>query len=452
MPPPSTQRLALFIHRWTPDPLVFALGLTLGAFAGAAAWSGQGVRELAAVWGSAARGTWSLLAFSMQMCLILVLGSVVARTPPVARLLGALAAWPRTARQATALVAAVSTLGALVNWGMGLVVGALLAREVQRGMAQAGRSAHGPALAAAGYAGMAVWHGGLSGSAPLKMTQEADVQALLGPELAAQVGVLGLERTLGSPRNLLVTAAAVLVSVGLLAALTPKAPPPEPPLDAERGGEGDPVAAGPEQAPLVRWLEQGRALTLATGLLCALATAEVVRGQGLRRLDPNAINLALLAAALLLVPGPGALARATAESVRAASGIVLQFPLYAGIIGLVMHGGLVAPLATLLPADGRWLPLSTLLSAGLINLAIPSGGGQLAVQGPVVLRAAVDTGADPAVVLMALAWGDQWTNLIQPFWAVPLLGLTGRRAGELLVFTAPLGLALGGVFVLGTLL
>jgi short-chain fatty acids transporter len=118
-------------------------------------------------------------------------------------------------------------------------------------------------------------------------------------------------------------------------------------------------------------------------------------------------------------------------------------------MGLLAVSGLGVELASTLPGAGEGLPLATLLSAGFVNLFIPSGGAQWSVQGPIVIRAAVDAGVDPARVVMALAYGDEWTNLLQPFWALPLLGITGARAADVFGYTMVLAVVVGVVFAVG---
>ena len=144
--------------------------------------------------------------------------------------------------------------------------------------------------------------------------------------------------------------------------------------------------------------------------------------------------------------------RLAKQGAAACAGIIVQFPLYGGILGLLAAGGVIDRIADVLPASEGALALTTFLSAGLVNLFVPSGGGQWTVQGPMVMQAAASVDADPGRIVMALAWGDQWTNLFQPFWALPLLGITGTKAGDLLGPTFVLGIAAGVVFAGGAFL
>lgn len=461
----SPDGLARALRQIIPDPFVIAIGLTLVALAaslGLTAWQGSldpaGMVD-AWVYGykppGAGAGTkplgglWSLLTFAMQMCLILVTGFVVASTRPVQLLLGALARLPWGPRSAIVLVATVAMGLALINWGLGLIGGALLAREVGFVQKERGVPIHYPLVAAAGYLGLAVWHGGLSGSAPLKVTQQSNLDEVLGSALAAQIEVLPLTATILSPRNLLVTPLVAVVMVLVLVWLVPLDP-------ARRIAAPDRTVDGStNQEPtggLAGWLERS---PLVSGALAVMILAWMLPwlwAGGWRSLSPDSMNLVFLGIGLILSGGPVQYMRHARQGAAACAGIIVQFPLYGGILGLLAAGGVVAMLADLLPVSAGGLSLTTFLSAGAVNLFVPSGGGQWTVQGPMVMQAAVANGVDPGRVVMALAWGDQWTNLFQPFWALPLLGITGTRAGELLGPTMVAGVAAGVVFALGAAL
>ena len=135
---------------------------------------------------------------------------------------------------------------------------------------------------------------------------------------------------------------------------------------------------------------------------------------------------------------PASYAEATLDGARAAAAVIVQFPFYAGIMGVMVRSGLVRVVADAFTAVAtpETFPALVMTSAALINLAVPSGGGQWAVQGPIVLEASRTLGVDLGIAVMAVAIGDQLTNMIQPFWALPLLGITGLRAGQVLGYTA----------------
>lgn len=428
--------------RYIPSPMAYAILLTLLAFVGSLLVGDLGPGELLDAWAAGGKGFWSFLSFGMQMTLILLTGTVVAESPACRAVLAKLAGLPGTARQATVLVAVVATLTALVHWGLGLIVGAVLAREVGRVANTRELPVHYPALAAAGYSGLLVWHGGLSGSAPLKVTTSKDVTEVLGVELAARVGTLPLTETLFSPRNLVVTLALLVAIPTTLAWMVPadparfKRPPmeePTPPADLD---VRSPLDRGP-------WL-----IVPLVGLMAAWVVRWAAGG-GLTSLSPNALNFVFFALGLALAGSPTRYMQLAQRGASAATGILVQFPLYAGIRGLLVVSGLGVTLASF---GSDWLLPSTFLSAGLLNLFVPSGGGQWGIQGPIAMTVAIEQGIDPARVVLAVAWGDQWTNAFQPFWALPLLGITGTSASDLLSHTAVLGAVVGVILFLGVVL
>ncbi len=427
--------------RFFPSPMAYAILLTLIAFVGAW-WVGDlGPGELLDAWASGDAGFWSFLGFAMQMTLVLVTGTVVAESDLSRALLKRLAALPRDARQATILVALVASCTALVHWGLGLIVGAVLAREVGRTATARGMPVHYPTLAAGGYCGLLVWHGGLSGSAPLKVTTTPDLVDVLGPELAARVGALPLTETVFSLRNILVTGALVLLMPAVLAALVPSdaaryVPPPEEPSAPSESPAGSPLDRGP-------WL------IVPLVVLMGLWIVRWIASGGLWRLSPNTLNFVFFALGLALAGSPARYMELAGRGASAATGILVQFPLYAGIRGLLVVSGLGKVLASFGSAS---LLVSTFLAAGLLNFFIPSGGGQWGIQGPVAMAEAVEQGIEPARIVLAVAWGDQWTNAFQPFWALPLLGITRAKASDLLACTAVVGLVAGAVMLVGVVL
>lgn len=439
--------LSRTIGRCMPDPFLLAIGLTLVAAVlavgfGEARGEGAAAPQLLAAWW--AQGIWGLLAFSMQMCLILITGHALAVSPPARRLVALLADLPRTPAQATALTALVAMGSGLLSWGLGLIIGALAAREVGRSCARRGVAAHYPLLGAAGYTGLLVWHGGLSGSAPLMVTQARDLALLLGEGAPAPIG---LERTLLSPLNLSLNAALLVAVPLLLVAMTPHEREPAPLAPSrEPAPEGSPEGA---PTPAER-LEGSRALSLALAALCGLYLWRYLGAAGLSGLDLNAINLGALGLGLALHPSLRAYGAAAAEAAAGCAGVMVQFPLYAGVMGLMQSSGLTALVAAWAAegaSAGSFAPL-VFVSAGLLNLFVPSGGGQWALQGPLVLTAGAAVGADLGEVVMAFSYGDAWTNLLQPFWALPLLAITGLRARDLVGYTAALMLCVAPLYFL----
>jgi short-chain fatty acids transporter len=432
-------RLDRLFRRITPDPFILAIILTVVVMALGWAHAGGSIVEVIDAW-QGPRGFWSLLGFAMQMCLVLVTGHALAMSPPVRRLVDALAGVPKTGAAAAALVAAFSVGASLLNWGSCLVGGALLAKAVGRKFAARGVPVHYPLLAAAGYAGMMTWHGGFSGSAPLKVTTRDDLSELLGPELAGTVDVVPTTDTLLGGMNLIASLGAWVWVPVLVYFMHPKG-------EAVRCYEDVDPPASAVRLPEARTLQDSPLVTALLAVPLCAAVGLYLQRNGLRRLDPNAVNLILLTAGLILNGSPRRYVAAVTEAARGCAGIILQFPLYAGIMGVMAGTGLATWLAerAVSSASPHGYLVLTFLGAGLVNFFVPSGGGQWAVQGPVAIRAADALELPLASAVMAVAYGDQWTNMLQPFWALPLLGITGVRAGAILGYTFML-LVAGGIW------
>jgi short-chain fatty acids transporter len=436
--------------RVMPDPLVLAVLLTFVTL-GAALTVGRAVEglplgarlDLVVVkgWGEGLFGAEGL-AFAFQMVLVLVTGGALARSPAVVRLIGLLARAPQTAAQASALVAAVSCAAGLLHWGLGAVAGAMLARALGRAWARTGRALHYPLLGAAAYSGLLVWHGGLSGSAPLKVAE-------VGHFLESVTGVIPIQQTLLSPLNLVIEGALVLLTASFYALLTPSDPAAMIPC-ALAGEEEAPPPLSSATSAWLRVVERSPLLPWALAALVAVVLGAAAWGRGAAALTLNTLNLAFFGAGLALHGSPARYLEAAAQGARESVGIVLQFPLYFGMLGVLKSSGLIAQLSEVFVAVStrETLPLFGYLSAGLVNLFVPSGGGQWAVQGPVLMEAARSLGADQPRVVLALAHGDAWTNLLQPFWALPLLGIMGLKARDIAGYTALLCAVVGPVTAL----
>lgn len=455
--------LSAIFARTAPDPFVLAVLLTLASFGMAWAWGTfpAGTGPLTATmdaWRDPSGGVWRFLGFAMQMCLILVTGHALAESRPVRAAMVSLARLPKRPGPAAAMIGLVAMGFGLVNWGLGLIVGALLARDVARSLEARGVRVHAPLLAAAGYAGMLVWHGGLSGSAPLTMVTQFEAARVLPAEtsllLAERFGdgwTIDLGRTLFSPLNLVAMGGLLLIVPALLFLLHPRATDPVTPMPAPGELFEDPprpIRSLPdflERTPLVP-------LLLAGLILWAMVRFHLTGS--LLRVGLNEINLTMLALGLVAHGSIASYTAAAERGARGCAGIILQFPLYAGIMGVLMGSGLIARFSEFMAehATADTLPLYTFLSAGVVNLFVPSGGGQWAIQGPIALEAGLALGVAPEKMIMSVAYGDQLTNMLQPFWALPLLAITGLRARDIVGYTAVLMLAALGWISLALLL
>jgi short-chain fatty acids transporter len=406
--------LVKLVERYLPDPYIFVLLLSLLVFVAAIVFEQQSPLAVAQQWGE---GFWGLLSFSMQMLLVLVTGFMLASTPLVSKLLDRLAMLASSAGQAIVLVTLVSLAASWLNWGFGLVVGALFAKALARRI-----QVDYPLLIASAYSGFVIWHGGLSGSVPLTI-------ATPGHFAEAQIGIIPTSDTIFSLFNL-VLVAALFIAVPLLNYLMrPK---------AEDSVYIDPAKLAPEPLPDLTTerpadkLENSFVITAFIALAAGAYLLQYFAKAG--GLNLNIVNFLFLFLAILLHGTPRRLLHSLQQAIQGGAGIIIQFPFYAGIMAVMMQSGLAQSLSQWFVsfATAESLAFWTFLSAGLVNIFIPSGGGQWAVQAPVMIPAALELGAEVNRIAMAVAWGDAWTNLIQPFWALPVLAIAGLKAKDIM--------------------
>ncbi|MBV6634474.1 MAG: short-chain fatty acid transporter [Mameliella sp.] len=422
------------VERYLPDAFVLVLVLTLAVFGAGMLVEGHGPVAMAEFWGD---GFWNLLSFSMQMVLILVSGFVVASTPVFKRLLQALAKLARSPGQGIMLVTVVSLIAAWVNWGFGLVIGALFARELARCLPNLD---YRLAIASA-YSGFMVWHGGLSGSIPLVIATE-------GHFTAEMIGIIPTSETIFSVMNLGILLA-LLIVIPLVNWLITPAAGDAVTVDPAKLVDEEPDSEDTADPPSTR-LENSMILSLASGLLGLFYVGYYIFGTD-GGLNLNIVNFTLIFAGILLHSRPSQFLASVKKAVNGASGIIVQFPFYAGIMGMMVGSGLAVTLseAFVSISTAETLPFFTFLSAGIVNMFVPSGGGQWAVQAPIMLEASAALGVSPARTAMAVAWGDTWTNLIQPFWALPALAIAGLSAKDIMGYCLIVLVATGVVLGLG---
>ena len=404
------------VERYLPDPYIFVLLLTLITLAFAVVIQDQTPLTTIQQWGD---GFWGLLTFSMQMFLVLVTGFMLACTPLVKALLERLASLAKSPGSAIVLVTLVSLIASWINWGFGLVVGALFAKALARKVSVDYRL-----LVASAYSGFIVWHGGLAGSVPLTI-------ATPGHFSEAQIGVVGTGETIFSGFNLLLLAI-MFVIIPLVNRLM--LPPESESIIVDSAKLQDDALPSPTNERPADKLENSKVLGLLVGFAgLAYLTNYFVSGGGL---NLNIVNTLFLFLAIVLHGTPRNVLHSLQQAVQGGSGIVIQFPFYAGIMAVMVQSGLAQTMSEWLIsfASAESLPVWSFISAGIVNIFVPSGGGQWAVQAPVILPAAAELGAEINRVAMAVAWGDAWTNLIQPFWALPVLAIAGLKAKDIMGF------------------
>ncbi|MBQ4004949.1 MAG: short-chain fatty acid transporter [Firmicutes bacterium] len=419
------------INRWLPDPFLFAIILSIVVFVFAMLGTGMGPIQMIQSWGNAS-GFWGLLAFAMQMALVLVLGSAMASAPVFKRFLARIAAVAKDKKSAIVLTTFVSVICCWLNWGFGLIAGALLAKE----MAKRIRDVDYRLLIASAYSGFVIWHAGLSGSIPLTISG--------GYTIGEETYQAGMNQTVFHPMNLIMCGLVLVLMPFVNYAMHP---------DEEHTITVDPSLLENEEERTYRIetpadkMEHSKilwAITVLAGIVWTVQYfAGVVKSGGsvANALNLNVVNFIFLFLGLLMHGDLRRYVDAIGEAAGGSAGVLLQFPFYAGIMGMMVAknadgvslAGIISDFFVNISTDTTF-PLWTFLSAGIVNFFVPSGGGQWAVQGPIVMPAAAKMGIEPGRAGMAIAWGDQWTNMIQPFWALPALGVAGLSARDIMGF------------------
>ncbi len=416
-----------------PNPFLFAIILTYVA-ALAAWWSeGSNVAEIAFAWYG---GFWVLLTFAMQMVIILVTGFVVAYHPIVKRGILRLVRLPRNGRQAVVLVGAGSMLTGWISWGLGLIFGAILAREMGKVAHRRSMAVHYPLLAVAGYMGMSLtWGWGMSSSAGLLQATDNNVFMQMG----IVDRVIPASEWVFHSYPLILTALALLYGCLMLYLLAPpdrncrgiaRYLPDE--ADAEDAHPPAPAIVRPSPADRINHSRILGGIIALTGVVM-LGREFVTDPMG--ALDLNVFNFGFLMVGMLLYISPSRYQDEFNDAVKGSAGIILQFPFYAGIVGIMTGTGLVETmtqgLLDISAANPDVFPVVTWITGGVLNVFVPSAGSEWAIVGGPMMQAGAELGVPHGQTIAAYAVGDAHTNLFNPFWAIPLLAITGLRARDM---------------------
>jgi len=362
-------------------------------------------------------GFFGLLEFTLQMMIILVLGYSMAIYKPIHDGLKKLATFPKNQHQAVLLTALITMLSGLINWGFGLIVGAVLARFMAMAQHEKGKNSNPALLASAGYLGMAVWHGGLSGCAPLKV---AEKDHFLDPK----IGIIPVSETLFSSFNIFVTAGLIFIFLGTLLILS----------------KNEKIQHIKIHSEPIKPISSGKSFSLASlvgSIMLAVGIIFLFNSDGgIGALNLNTINFLLLGILLFAYKKLSRFTEAVTEGIKSSADIFIQFPFYAGILGVLQASGLVEKISLVFLNNSTeaFIPLISFSSAAFVNLLIPSGGGQWAIQGPILVEVGKSMNLPIGKLIIVFAYGDQISNLLQPFWALPLLAITGVPAKQLLKY------------------
>jgi short-chain fatty acids transporter len=450
------------VRRVLPSPFSIAIALTVVSFFTVFVLNFSNSADIQLVetldWWASGLWTPSLMVFAMQMMLMLVLGHALALSPVFDSLIARITARCHTTSQAAALVCLFAMIVGLFNWGLGLIFGAILARKMGESFSSRSLKLNYPLIGAAGYAALMIWHGGLSGSALIKVAETGNLHELMSGSLtAAELQMLpdsiGIDLTVFSTGNVLINLCVISILPIALFLIGKK------PVSNSMLVE----AQNPKIDVKIRDLigaekfDHSRIAILSVGLLTMSYCTFLMFFSGnpfLSFFNPNNINLLLLALCLVLHKNFLSFLSAVNSAIGGASGILIQFPLYFGIMGLFNESGLILTFSDFFVSiSNTWTyPIFTYLSAGLVNIFVPSGGGQWVIQGPIIIKSALELGVPLEKSILALAYGDQITNMLQPFWALPLLGITGLNVRHILPYTLIMFLIGFFIYMIGLLL
>ncbi len=454
-----TKVIENIFRRYLPSPFTIAVLLTLLTIVLALVFTENTSDEnhfltILSYWEN---GIWNngLLVFAYQMMLILVLGHVLVLSKPMERLILGITKFVKNTSNAAVLVALPTMLVAFFNWGLGLIFGAILARKV-------GEYAHAnnipinyPLIGASGYVGLMVWHGGISGSAPIKVAEAGHLNELVAgisnSELVSQLPeTISTSLTVFSSWNIILFLTVVIAISTLVYFLGRKATPQNLELKEYRF-----QSFNKKDIQGAERLDYSRvAASLFGGLILLTLLVQYLPALRTLNITPNMLNFFMLGLAIVLHGSFKSFLAAVEEAIGDTAGILIQFPLYFGIMGIMASSGMITGISDFFVSisNASTLPIFTFLSAGLVNVFVPSGGGQWAIQGPLVLESSIQLGVSLPKAIMALAYGDQITNMLQPFWALPLLGITKLKAKEILPYTLLFMLVGSLIYISGLLI
>lgn len=453
-----TKTLEKVFEKFVPSPFVIAVFLTVLTIVLALLFTENtsGESHTISILKFWEKGIWNndLLVFGYQMMLILVLGHILVLSKPMSALTDYVTGFVHSTASAVVLVSVTTMLVAFFNWGLGLIFGAIMARKVAEASLKRGFEINYPLVGAAGYVGLMIWHGGISGSAPLKVAESGHLPALMegivSIETAGQLpNLISTGETVLSWWNLIIFAVLLIIIPLTLYYLAKKSPTKKIALPVKTSSPES------EESSSTNKIENSKFAGIGFGVLL-LAAFFIQYFDELVALiiTPNMLNFFMLGLGIVLHGSFKSFGKALGEAISGASGILIQFPLYFGIMGIMKDTGMVTMIsqAFISISNEVTLPLFTFFSAGLVNIFVPSGGGQWALQGPIIIDAALKLGVPLPKIIMALSYGDQITNMLQPFWALPLLAITKLKAREILPYTVILMLVGSGVFLLGLLI
>jgi short-chain fatty acids transporter len=437
-----TRLCVRYAERYIPNPYLYAVILTFITVAAALIWTPSGLPKVVDSWYD---GIWNILAFAMQMALILVTGVTLADAPLVRGLLRRLASLPSRQAGAAITVFLAAAVGSWLNWGFGLVVGALVAREIAKRL----RDVDFGFLVAAAYMGFMVWASGLSSSIALATATHGSALNIVEKVTGKTAG---FDETIFTAYNLVPVVLLVILMPVALYFMGPEEKDMKK-VDPQVLVRQDEVAQeGTRARTFATVLEDSRLLTVLLVLMGVVYEWHTIATKGFH-LDINGFIFIVLMLGLLFHWRPIRYVRSFESGARTVGPILLQFPLYGGIMGIMTGTGLAGVIAASFVAfsNQHTLPFWSFISSNIITLFVPSGGGHWAVQGPFMVPAAVKLHVGAAITAMGTAMGEETANMIQPFWALPILAIARLGIKDIMGYCV-IGLIISLILFGGSLL
>ena len=447
----SSQKLRIFnvlskpfvklVERYYPDAFIFVIVLSVLTYFLALINTDATAIQTLEAWGN---GLPKLFTFTAQICIIMITAHALAHTKPVENFLSKIGSIPNSPIQAYALVTFISGIASLFAWSFGLIVGGIISKFVAIGCTKKRIKIHYPLLVACAYSGYVIWHMGYSSSAALFVSSD-------GHSLVDKIGIIPVTETIFTSFNI----SLALITLLLITFINPLMRPSK----TSEIKEIDPnVFRFGEKERNIKYLNQNnrsfaevienaRIISLFVGFFLLSFICYIFYKDGFV-LDLNLVSWSFLGIGLILSTSPIHYVKLVNNAAVTVGPIILQYPFYAGIMGMMADTGLINVVADGITkiSTSETLGFYSFLSGGLVNMFIPSGGGQWAVQGPVMIEAAKNLDVDPYVIVLGVAYGDQWTNMIQPFWTIPLLAIAGLHMRQIMGYTFVIFLITGFLY------
>ncbi len=447
----SSQKLGIFnslskpfvklVERFYPDAFIFVIVLSVLTFVLALVNTDSTVVQTLEAWGN---GLPKLFTFTAQITIIMITAHALAHTSPIENILSKIGSYPNSSIQAYALVTFISGMASLFAWSFGLIVGGIISKFVAIGCTKKRIRIHYPLLVACAYSGYVIWHMGYSSSAALFVSSD-------GHSLVEKIGIIPVTETIFTSFNITLALTTLLIITVVNPLMRPTNSSEIKEIDPNifrfesKNNKTDNLNNNKRNFAQV--VENNRLISIFVGFCLLFFIVYVFYQKGFS-LDLNLVSWTFLGLGLILSNSPIHYVKLVNKAAITVGPIILQYPFYAGIMGIMADTGLINVFAQKISeiSSSETLGFYSFLSGGLVNMFIPSGGGQWAVQGPVMIEAAKNLNVEPYVIVLGVAYGDQWTNMIQPFWTIPLLAIAGLHMRQIMGYTFVIFLITGVLY------